>query len=336
MRVEAEVEGRQPSEDAREGIAAVLTAPGDIAIQEIRTRDPEVGEIRVRLEGCGVCASNLAPWGGAPWFEYPFPAGDPGHEGWGVVEAVGPEVQEISPGDRVVTIASGSYASHVTIPAEKAVPIPVDLQDVPLPGEALGCVMNIYRRSNIKPRQTVAVVGTGFLGLLLVQLAARAGARVIAISRRDSSLQAAKQMGAAHTIRMDDHWRILEEVKELTDGAMCDRVIEAVGAQWPLDLAAELTGEGSRLIIAGYHQDGPRQVNMQLWNWRGFDVVNAHERDPRVVRQGIVDALEALSRGDLEPDSLYTHSYSLERLSEALNAARDRPEGFIKAVITIE
>src|SRR5690606_24467233 len=179
----------------------------------------------------------------------------------------GPGVHDISPGDRVVTIASGSYATHVTISADQAVPIPADLRGTPLPGEALGCVMNIYRRSNIEPGQTVAVVGAGFLGLLLVQLAARAGARVIAISRRESSLQAAARMGAAQTIRMDDHWRILEEVKALTDGTMCDRVIEAVGAQWPLDLAGELTAEGARLVIAGYHQDGPRQVNMQLWNW---------------------------------------------------------------------
>ena len=66
---------------------------------------------------------------------------------------------------------------------------------------------------------------------------------------------------------------------ELTGGRFCDVVIEAVGKQWPLDLAAELAGERGRLIIAGYHQDGLRQVNMQLWNWRGLDVINAHQRD---------------------------------------------------------
>ena len=78
-------------------------------------------------------------------------------------------------------------------------------------------------------------------------------------------------------------------MKELTDGRWCERVIEAVGLQWPLDLAGELTGERGRLVIAGYHQDGPRQVNMQLWNWRGIDVINAHERDP----QRYVDGMRA-------------------------------------------
>ena len=93
-------------------------------------------------------------------------------------------------------------------------------------------------------------------------------------------------MGAAELIPMDDYWRILEQVKALTGGRFCERVIEAVGKQWPLDLAGELTAEGGRLVIAGYHQDGPRQVNMQLWNWRGLDVINAHERDPAGLCRG--------------------------------------------------
>lgn len=52
--------------------------------------------------------------------------------------------------------------------------------------------------------------------------------------------------------------RAAEQVLELTQGRLCDRVIEAVGAQKPLDLASELTRERGRLVIAGYHQDGRR------------------------------------------------------------------------------
>ena len=96
---------------------------------------------------------------------------------------------------------------------------------------------------------------------------------------------------------------IIERVRELTGGTFCDRVIEAVGKQWPLDLAAELTREGGRLVIAGYHQDGPRQVNMQLWNWRGFDVANAHERDPAVAVRGMREAVEAIESGRHRPDA---------------------------------
>jgi threonine dehydrogenase-like Zn-dependent dehydrogenase len=112
-------------------------------------------------------------------------------------------------------------------------------------------------------------------------------------------------------------------------------VIEAVGKQWPLDLAGELTRERGRLIVAGYHQDGPRQVNMQLWNWRGLDVINAHERDPRRYVDGIRRAVGAVEEGRMDPAPLYTHRYPLDRLQEALEATRDRPEGFMKALVTM-
>jgi threonine dehydrogenase-like Zn-dependent dehydrogenase len=156
---------------------------------------------------------------------------------------------------------------------------------------------------------------------------------VIAISRRQESLDLARLIGPITTISMDDHRQIIERVRELTNGTFCDRVIEAVGKQWPLDLAGELTREGGRLIIAGYHQDGPRQVNMQLWNWRGFDVVNAHERDPAVSLQGMREAVEAIEKGLMDPKLLITHRYPLERLDDALNATRDRPGKFVKAVV---
>ena len=180
------------------------------------------------------------------------------------------------------------------------------------------------------------VFGIGFLGAILTRLATDAGARVIAISRRPFSLDVARQFGAAETIPMDDHWAIIERVKELTGGRLCDRVIEAVGKQWPLDLAGELVREGGRLIVAGYHQDGPRQVNMQMWNWKGIDVVNAHERDPEVQMRGIREAVEAVASGRLDPSPLYTHAYPLERLGEALDATRDRPDGFLKALVMVE
>ena len=140
--------------------------------------------------------------------------------------------------------------------------------------------------------------------------------------------------GAAETIVMDDHWRILEDVKRLTDGRGCDRVIECVGKQWPLDLAGELVREGGRLVIAGYHQDGPRQVNMQMWNWKGIDIASAHERDPAVNLRGLREAAEAVASGRLDPAPLYTHRYSLDRLDEALLATRDKPDGFVKALVT--
>jgi threonine dehydrogenase-like Zn-dependent dehydrogenase len=315
--------------------AAILAGPGQMQMNEVELPWPGAGQVRIRLEGCGVCASNLTPWAGPEWMRFPTEPGALGHEGWGVVDAVGDGVEGLSVGDRVAALSYKSYAEYDVADADAVVLLPDSLAGQPFPGEPLGCAMNIFHRSAIEPGQTVAIVGIGFLGAILTRLATDAGARVIAVSRRPFSLDVARNMGAAETIPMDDHNGIIERVKELTGGVFCDRVIEAVGKQWPLDLASELTRERGRLIVAGYHQDGPRQVNMQLWNWRGLDVINAHERDPKIYTQGIREAVTAISSGRLDPSSLYTHTFPLDRLDEALNATRDRPDGFLKALVTL-
>lgn len=315
--------------------AARLVGPGKIEVVEARRPEPGRHQIRVRLEGCGVCASNLTPWSGPEWMHFPTEPGELGHEAWGLVDALGDEVESLRIGDRVAVLSYRAYAEYDLADADAAVPLPEQLDGQPFPGEPLGCAMNILRRSDIQPGQTVAIVGIGFLGAVLTRLASQAGAQVIAVSRRPFSLEIARQMGAAETIPMEDHHSILEKVKDLTGGAFCERVIEAVGKQWPLDLSAELTRERGKLVVAGYHQDGPRQVNMWLWNWRGIDVINAHERDPEIYVQGIREAIDAVVSGRLNPASLYTHTYPLDQLDKALNDTRDRPDGFLKALVRL-
>ena len=310
--------------------AAVITGAGKLKIDNVPLPEAGPGQVRLRLEGCGVCASNLTPWEGPEWMEFPTEPGALGHEGWGVVDGIGEGVDDLIVGDRVSALSSHAYAQYDLANASDVVKLPKNLG---APLEPFGCAFNIFRRSDIREGQTVAILGIGFLGAILVRLAAHAGARVIAISRRKESLDLARKMGAAETIPMQDHWQIVERISELTGGIFCDRVIEAVGKQWPLDLAAEVTREGGRLVIAGYHQDGPRQVNMQLWNWRGFDVVNAHERDPAVSVRGMREAVGAIGSGLIDPSLLITHRYPLDRLDEALDATRDRPGNFVKAFV---
>ncbi len=314
--------------------AAVLVEPGRIEIEDVAIPAPGPGQVRIALEGCGVCASNLPPWEGRPWFKYPFAPGQMGHEGWGVIDAVGSGVEKLKEGDRVAALSENAYAQYDVSFADSVVKLPRELDGQAFPGEPLSCAMNIFGRSGAQGARTVAIVGIGFLGSLLTRLASRAnGASVIAISRRGFSLDMAKAMGAAHVVPMDDHWKIIERIKELTGGQMCDVVIEAVGKQWPLDLAGELTAERGRLVVAGYHQDGPRQVNMQLWNWRGLDVINAHERDKAVYIDGMRQAAQMVSSGALDPRPLFTHTFPLKELDQALNMTRYRTDGFLKALI---
>jgi threonine dehydrogenase-like Zn-dependent dehydrogenase len=313
--------------------AAVVMQPSVCEVREVAVPLPRPNEIRVKLEGCGVCASNIPPWEGREWFKYPLAPGQLGHEAWGVVDEVGHDVSGFAAGDRVAILSENAYAEYDCTREDRAVPLPPELAGQPFPAEPLGCAINIFKRSGVRPGQTVAIIGIGFLGALLTKLAEGINARVIAISRRPFSLEVARRMGAAHAIAMDDHYRIIEEVRQLTGGQFCETVIEAVGKQWPLDLAGEITRERGRLVVAGYHQDGPRQINMQLWNWRGIDVINAHERDSKVYLSGMREAVEAVAGGRLDPTSLYTHRFSLEQLGEALDMTRDRPDAFLKALV---
>lgn len=323
------------ADDAGTLRAARVTGPGRVEVVDLPLPEPGPGEVRVRLEGCGVCASNLEPWAGPDWMSFPTEPGGLGHEGWGVVDALGEGVEGLALGDRVAMLNQHGYASHDVVRADQAVRLPDALAGVPFPGEAFGCAVNIARRSGIEPGQTVAVIGIGFIGAAVTRLASEAGATVIAISRRESSLALASEMGAQHAIPMHDHWGIIEEVRRLTGGRMCDVVIEAVGKEWPLNLAGDIVAEGGRLVIAGYHQDGPRTLNVGGWNWRGLDIVNAHERDPRVNLRGLQEAVAAAAAGRIDPRPLVTHRFTLDRLGEALDATRDKPDGFVKAWIDL-
>ena len=314
-------------------IAARLSAPRRFDICEVEQHEPGPGEVRVRMVGCGVCSSSIPLWEGRPWFDYPQPAGNPGHEGWGYIDKVGSEVEGLRPGMPVTLLSFHAFSQYDIVSADCVVPLPAQLQARPFPGEPLGCVINIFDRAVIEPGQDVAVVGAGFLGILLIQLISALGARVVAISRRRSSLSLAKIFGAAEVVELNDESP--ELARKIGGNKGFQRVIEAAGSQHTLDIASSLIAERGRLIIAGYHQDGPRQVNLQQWNWRGIDVINAHERQPKTYIQGMRRAVRAACSGQIDPWPLLTHHFPLARINEACNLTSERPERFVKAIIEL-
>lgn len=316
--------------------ALELVEPRRIEIVEVPDPKPAAGQVLVRIEGCGLCGSNLPAWQGRPWFQYPFKPGAPGHEGWGRVAELGAGVSGIRPGERVALLSDNALAEYDVADARALVRLPRALDTQGVPGEALGCAVNVFRRSDIRAGQVVAIVGLGFIGALVAQMAARTGARVIAISRRPYSLALGQRMGATATLTLEqpDH-KIVAQIEAWTDGALCDRVVEAVGLQRTLDVATKITRVRGRLIVAGYHQDSPRSVDMQLWNWRGLDVINAHERDREVYVEGMRAAISAIITGDLDPSLLYTHRVGLDQAQDAFAALDARPAGFVKAQVLL-
>ncbi|HZU20381.1 MAG TPA: alcohol dehydrogenase catalytic domain-containing protein [Gaiellaceae bacterium] len=284
--------------------AAVVAGPRAARRIAAPRPEPASGQVLVRVEGCGVCGSSLPVWEGRPWFEYPLAAGAPGHEVWGRLED----------GTRVAALCFNGYAEWDVADEDTVVELPAALDGLPFPGEALACAVNVVERSglhmgthtaaarrrmstHVSPR--IAVVGMGFLGTCI--------ARII---------------GEVTEVRRDTP----------VEGEF-DVVVEAAGTQSALDTASRLVATGGTLVIAGFHQDGPRTVDLQSWNWRGLDVVNAHERDPHVVVRGMRSAVALAVAGVLDLRALVTDFLPLAGIADAFELARRRPPGFVKAVV---
>jgi threonine dehydrogenase-like Zn-dependent dehydrogenase len=276
--------------------AAVVTAPGTAAVERRARPEPGADDVLVRIEGCGICASTLPLWEGRPWFAYPLEAGAPGHEAWG----------RLQDERRVAILTDRGFAEWAAVPAAHVTDLPSELDDLPFPAEAFACAVNIVRRAAVEPGQAVAIVGMGFLGSAVAQLCRARDAEVVEVRRHSD-----------------------------VDGIECERVIECAGTQAALDTASGLVGTRGRLVVAGFHQDGPRTIDLQSWNWRGLDVVNAHERDPAVYVETMREAARLAAAGVLDVERLVTHRFPLERLDEAFEAARTRPRGFVKAWVTV-
>ena len=192
--------------------------------------EPGPGEVRVRVAAAGVNYIDVYFRTGL----YPRPTPFvPGLEGAGVVEAVGAGVKDLAPGDVVASAgAPGFYAEHVNAPAERLVRVPEGV-DAKLAAAAMLQGMTAhYLTHGVREtrRGDVALVhaAAGGTGLLLVQMLARAGARVIGTCSSDAKAALVREAGAAEVIRYDTT-EFAPEVKRLTGGRGADVVYDSVG-----------------------------------------------------------------------------------------------------------
>jgi NADPH2:quinone reductase len=192
--------------------------------------DPGPGEVRLRVAAAGVNYIDVYFRTGL----YPRPTPFvPGLEGAGVVEAVGAGVKDLAVGDVVASAgAPGFYAEHVNAPAERLVRVPKGV-DPKLAGAAMLQGMTAhYLTHGVRATQKgdVALVhaAAGGTGLLLVQMLARAGARVIGTCSSDAKAALVREAGASDVIRYDTS-EFAPEVRKLTGGRGADVVYDSVG-----------------------------------------------------------------------------------------------------------
>jgi len=289
---------------------------------------PGAGEALVRVHANGVCASDLPTWG-TPQPTYPIPLG---HEPVGTVVAVGDGV-ELKPGTRVTGRLTPSFAEYVAADIRDIVEVPDEVETIHALGEPIGCVAEGLRRTPVQLADRVAIIGLGFMGLCMVQLVSRsATAQVVAIDPRDDARRAALTCGADTAYHPDQLPSPFTGPQARSGVRGFDVVVEASGSPSGIELATVLVRSHGTLSILGFHQ-GTREVDMQTWNWKAIDVVNAHVRDRDLLRESTRSAMAMIAAGRIDLQPLVTHTYPLDRIDEAFEALSRKPPGFIKAVI---
>jgi threonine dehydrogenase-like Zn-dependent dehydrogenase len=176
-------------------------------------------------------------------------------------------------------------------------------------------------------------MGLGFLQMMKL----KGPSKVIGIDIREEGLANAKKFGADETYLpcdVPDRY-IVDEWNDQMFIRGVDTVAEVTGSQQALDLAGKMTKVHGTLAIVGFHQGESRSVDMQLWNWKGITVINAHERrNDRHIRY-MEAALKLIKAKRLDIKGLVTNEYSLDNINEAFEAMQTKPEGYIKGFVRI-
>ncbi|WP_182525260.1 zinc-binding dehydrogenase [Nocardioides dongkuii] len=310
---------------------AVLRGPEAFEVVEAPVPVPRPDEVLIRVAVSGVCASELEPWLTGP------PAGEErhlGHEVSGVVAEVGADVTGLAVGDRVgAWVTERGFAEYVAVRAAYCVPAGAGPLDLAL-AEPVACAVNAVEAADVRLGDDVVVIGAGFMGNLVQQLAALRGPRqlVVADARADA-LERAAALGATRVVDVTRE-HLPDVVRSLTDGRGADLTLECTGTQAALTACGETTRMSGRIAVVGYHQGAERTIPLAFWNWMAFDLVNAHFRDVGVIMRGMAVGMRLHAAGRLSLDRLVSHRFPLAEIDRAFAALRDKPAGFVKAVIT--
>jgi L-iditol 2-dehydrogenase len=311
--------------------SALMTAPYTIDWHELELPDPRADEVLVRVEQCGVCASELGLWVGREPDDLPA---EIGHEIAGVVEAVGPEATTIAVGDSVVVWVAegGGFGERLLARERHCVRVAPGLA-FPAVAEPLACIVNTVELAEPALGDDVAIVGAGFMGNLVQLVSALKGPRSITVADiRPDALARAAQMGATRVVDTRSE-SLADALREVTGGRGADVAYEVTGIQAGIDLAGAVMRMGGKLGIVGYHQGGPRTVPLGDWNRMALRLVNGHFRDVDTIMRGMRTGMRLVETSALDVAPLMTHTYPLDRVADAFADAVARPEGFAKAVV---
>jgi L-iditol 2-dehydrogenase len=322
--------------------AMIFLGPGQLELRSVPVPKPADGEILLKIGCATTCGTDLKAFNRGYRLLNP-PCGF-GHECVGVVTETGAGVEGFTPGMRVVAHNSapcnrcfyckqgqqnlcenlifnyGTYAEYITVPRPivelNTFPIPDHLSDLQAPLiEPLMCVVHGHRVLQIRHGEHVAVIGTGPIGLMHVQLSRLAGAvQIIAVDLSDTRLAVAEKLGATDLINADKTEPV-EAIRSLTQGRGVDAVIEAAGAVEAWYTALRSVRKGGRVeFFGGLKGDVPLQVDPAWIHYGEFSLYGTFHGTPVDAQR----AYELIASGTVDTASLISDEMPLENVVDAL------------------
>ena len=328
--------------------ALVYHGNRDLRLESVPDPEPGPGDIRLRMDYCGICATDVEEYVYGPKFIFhdePNPLTGrstpmiTGHEITGTVEKLGDGVSGPSVGQRVVldtlltcgecwwcragvryqcdqmAVAGfgldGGLAEYLVWPASQAIALPdsVSSEEAALV-EPGSVAMHAVRRGMVEPGQTVAVLGVGTVGILAMQVAKSWGARVIAVDTRQMSLDLAAGLGADVTLNAtaDD---ALEVLLDETEGVGPDVVIDAAGGKTTAETAIRWVRRGGRVVlVAIYTATPPFDFNDIMA--REVDVAGSLACE----RRDVEEIVELIAQGAVRTRPLVSDTIKLDEVLE--------------------
>jgi threonine dehydrogenase-like Zn-dependent dehydrogenase len=315
--------------------AAILYGSHDFRIEELPIPQIKDDECLLNIKACGVCHSEIHQWEtNIPGLEYPRHIG---HEISGIILELGKSVKKFKNGDRVAAWVDGKgYATHIAVKEDRLFKMDDNLTFEEAILEPVACTTNGVLKSGIKLGDTVALVGTGFMGLIILQQIKHLGSsKIIAIDIRDEMLQLSKKLGADLVINPLKE-NVKEKINSITDGKGVDVSLEVGGVQGTLDLSADICRMEGRLVLFGYHPGQRIIKDLGYWNWMAFEIVNAHFRDLNTILNGSRIGMQLMNEKKIDMKPLITHTLKMNEIEKAFCLAKEKPAGFIKSVLVMD
>jgi threonine dehydrogenase-like Zn-dependent dehydrogenase len=307
-----------------------LIGPGTSEVVEADDPVPGDDQVLVEVLACGVCTSDLGAW------LRHDPARPPvrlGHETVGRVVAAGRDAGRWQPGDLVTGLGGDGFATLAVLDANALLPVPAGIEPAHALGEPVACLEEALSRTGIRPGDRVTVAGLGFMGLGLVQLAARhAPGLLVGVDPDPARRRRALALGCDLAFAPDE---VPERYRAGTgrDGeARFDLVLEATGSTPGLATAGSLVRPFGTLCVVGYHHTGDAMMDMDLW-YKAVTVVNGFCPDRRRTLAAMAQVLELIAARRFSYAPLITHSFGLDQVDEAFRTMHAAGPEFVKGVI---